>query len=170
MNEEVCAEPNQSSKHRGVCDSEYPRLESQIDWYDRKSGSAQLYYKFSRFTVLVLATAIPVMSILQWTYIVTISGALIAILEGLQQLNQWHHNWITYRSTCEWLRHEKFTYIERAGEYRNLSDKDARVLLAERVESLISTEHTKWISVQEQAEKDRAQERQKRAQVNTIEN
>jgi cell division protein FtsX len=28
-------------------------------------------------------------------------GMLIAITEGVQQLNQYHANWISYRSACE---------------------------------------------------------------------
>ena len=33
-------------------------------------------------------------------------GVLAVVLEGVQQLNQWQHNWITYRLTCEALRHD----------------------------------------------------------------
>ncbi len=71
--------------------------------------------------------------------------------EGVQAINQWHHNWITYRSTCEALRHEKYTYLERADPYDGYSDEQARKILVERVESLISTEHSKWIASQEKA-------------------
>ena len=78
---------------------------------------------------------------------------MIAILEGASQVNQWQHNWITYRSTCEALRHEKYTYIERADPYDIDDDKNARKLLVERVESLISTEHSKWIAVQDESAK-----------------
>ena len=34
-------------------------------------------------------------------------GVLVVVFEGAQQLNQFHHNWVTYRGTCEALRHEK---------------------------------------------------------------
>jgi hypothetical protein len=64
-------------------------------------------------------------------------------------LNQWQHNWITYRSTCEALRHEKYSYIARSGSYGDLDNESAKKTLVERVESLVSTEHAKWITRQE---------------------
>lgn len=76
-------------------------------------------------------------------------GALIAILEGLQGLGQWHHNWISYRSTAEALKHEKFLWVAKAGVYATAENADR--MLAERSESLISTEHASWVKVQEQA-------------------
>ena len=68
-----------------------------------------------------------------------------------QQLNQYQQNWITYRSTCEALKHEKYLYMAKAGPYAAASDSHA--LLAERIESLISQEHAKWVSAQESAGK-----------------
>jgi hypothetical protein len=75
-------------------------------------------------------------------------GASIALLEGLQQLNQYHQNWITYRSTAEALKHEKFLFLSTAGPYAAASNPNS--LLAERIESLVSQEHAKWASSQEQ--------------------
>jgi len=67
----------------------------------------------------------------------------------LQQLNQYHTNWMSYRATCEALKHEKFLYAALAGPYAGSAN--ALALLAERVESLVSQEHAKWYSTQEQA-------------------
>lgn len=134
--------------------SDYERLESQIEWYDRKSGAAQKWYKYSKITVIIASALIPVFAVSDFkfaNYIVASFGATIAVLEGASHLNQWHHNWITYRSTCEALRHEKYTYMERANPYDLDDDTSARKLLVERVESLISTEHSKWIAAQEEA-------------------
>jgi Protein of unknown function (DUF4231) len=78
-------------------------------------------------------------------------GVLIAVIEGLQQLNQYHANWIAYRSTSEALKHEKFLFLATAGPYA--AAIDPRVLLAERIESLVSQEHAKWASGQEYAER-----------------
>jgi hypothetical protein len=52
---------------------------------------------------------------------------------------------------CEELRHEKYLWIAKAGHYADAKDLDR--LLAERVESLISTEHANWVSTQEKAGK-----------------
>jgi Protein of unknown function (DUF4231) len=129
-------------------DSGYPRLESQIRWYDRKSGHAQLYFKLTKFAEIVCAATVAVVA--NFSSIATsILGVGIVVLEGLQHLNQWQHNWITYRSTCEALRHEKYTFLARSGPYDDQTDDAAQKLLAERVEGLISTEHSKWITNQE---------------------
>jgi len=63
-------------------------------------------------------------------------GATIALLEGLQQLNQYHNNWIAYRSTAEALKHEKFMFLSKAGVYAAASN--ATALLAENIESRVS--------------------------------
>jgi hypothetical protein len=131
--------------------SGYDRLDSEIAWYDKKSGEAQRNYKLSKFAVIVSSAILSIVALQGWSLFAAGLGALIAVLEGIQSLNQWHHNWITYRSTCEALRHEKYTYLERADPYDDLDDASARKLLVERVESLISTEHSKWIASQESA-------------------
>ncbi|WP_293339798.1 DUF4231 domain-containing protein [Parvibaculum sp.] len=131
--------------------SGYERLESQISWYDEKSKLAQRNFKWGRYLVLAASSAVPIAALLEYNLIAAILGGLVAVTEAVQHVNQWQHNWITYRSTCEALRHEKYTYIERADPYDALDDASARKLLVERVESLISTEHSKWIASQERA-------------------
>ena len=133
--------------------SGYRRLEDQITWYDKKSGAAQRYYKLTKYFTMVASALIPILALYQFNEIVAGVGALIAILEGANQINQWQHNWITYRATCEALRHEKYTYLERADPYDIDNDVAARKLLVERIESLISTEHSKWIAVQDESAK-----------------
>jgi hypothetical protein len=132
-------------------DSGYRRLEDQIRWYDKKSGMAQRSYKTGKFLVIVGAALIPIASLLDWKITTALLGGFVAVCEGIQHLNQWQHNWITYRSTCEALRHEKYTFIEKADPYNDLAPDDARRLLVERTESLISTEHSKWIASNERA-------------------
>jgi hypothetical protein len=130
--------------------SGYARLEQQIIWYDQKSGTAQRNYKWVKSAEFILSALVPVTAL--WNgYVTAILGVGAVVLEGLQQLNQWQHNWITYRSTCESLRHEKYSYLGRSGSYNNMSDDEAKKVLVERTESLVSTEHSKWISRQEYA-------------------
>lgn len=128
--------------------SGYERLDQQISWYDLKSKRAQNYYRWSKLFEIACAGLIPVFAKAAWL-VTAFLGAGIVVLEGLQQLNQWANNWITYRSTCEALRHEKYSYLGRAGVYDALEDAEALKMLVGRVESLISTEHAKWISRQE---------------------
>jgi Protein of unknown function (DUF4231) len=131
------------------------RLEDQIDWYDGKSQENQRWFKRLKFGQIVLAAAIPVAagaSAPAW--LVGGAGALIVVLEGVQQLQQYQQNWIAYRSTCERLKHEKYLHAAHAGPYAEVSDPDA--LLAERVEGLVSQEHAAWVSHTEVAGKQAA--------------
>jgi Protein of unknown function (DUF4231) len=83
--------------------------------------------------------------------VAAVLGLVILLVEGLQQLNQYQTNWISYRSTCEALWHEKYLFLASAGPYAN-ADR-ALPLLADRIEGLISQENAKWLSVQQQTGK-----------------
>ncbi|MGH1447530.1 MAG: DUF4231 domain-containing protein [Cognatishimia sp.] len=137
-------------------DSGYERLEAQISWYDEKSGAAQKAYKLTKYFTIGASALIPVIAVSAFPYsefTVAILGALIAIFEGANHVNQWQHHWITYRSTCEALRHEKYAFIEAVEPYDISDEIERRKHLVGRVESLISTEHSKWIAVQDEAGK-----------------
>jgi hypothetical protein len=127
------------------------RLEDQIAWYDRKSLANQRTYKRVKVVEILAAAAIPLLSAFKFSIMGLVTGGLgvvITVLEGLLHLNQYQENWIAYRSTCESLKHEKYTYLGKASPYSNVPDPHA--LLAERIESLVSQEHAKWASVQQQ--------------------
>lgn len=123
-------------------DPTWGRLEDQISWYDRKSGDNQRWYKRLKLLELAVAAGLPVVAG-QHSPIWVIGGlaAVIVVLEGAQHLYQLQEHWITYRSTAEALKHERFMYLAKAGPYR---DEDRHSCLAERIEGLISQEHAKW--------------------------
>jgi hypothetical protein len=126
------------------------RVRDQIGWYDRKSRYNQRWFKALKTCQIVAAAAIPVAatgSVPDW--IIGAAGALIVVLESVQQLQQYQQNWITYRATCERLKHEMFLYLSRAGSYATAAEPDA--LLAERVEGLVSQEHAAWAAHREDA-------------------
>ncbi len=127
------------------------RLEDQIGWYDRKSIANQNMFKLFKVIEITSAGLVPLFSGLKWPWVAGSLGALIAILEGLLHLNQYQYNWITYRSTCETLKHEKYLFLAGAGPYAAAANP--HMLLAERIESLVSQEHAKWAAGQEQTEK-----------------
>lgn len=134
------------------------RLEDQIAWYDRKSGQSQRRYKWLKALTIIAAALIPVCATIPWGRpISAVLGVAIVIAEGLQQVNQYQANWISYRSTCETLRHEKYLYLAQAGPYA--SSEKPLALLAERIEGLVSQEHAKWVSSQEEASKKTAEAR-----------
>lgn len=126
------------------------RLEEQVDWYDKKSNLNQRFFHWLKIIELVVAAFIPFLSGISAPAILTGSaGVLIVVLEGLQHLFQFQHNWISYRSTCENLKHEKYLWLAKSGPYSDIENPD--IVLADRVESLISQEHAKWIAGQEKA-------------------
>jgi len=125
------------------------RLEDQISWYDSKSNRSQTWFKSLKLLEIGSGALIPFLAGFHAPAWSTGSlGVLIVILEGAQHLNQYQHNWITYRSTCESLKHEKYLYLANAGPYSK--DENRAAVLAERVESLVSQEHAKWFSSQDQ--------------------
>ena len=137
-----------------ACDPIFTRLEDQIDWYDRKSRSAQHTFKRIKVVEILSAAAIPFLAGLNYPHDKLVTGGLgvlITILEGLLHLNQYQQNWTNYRSTCEALKHEKYVYLGKASLYATAQDPHA--LLAERIESTVSQEHAQWASVQQQAAK-----------------
>jgi len=110
--------------------------------------------------MIVAAALIPLFAGIEITgtkiplFVTGILGVMVVVLEGFQMLFQFHDNWIRYRSTCEQLKHEKYLFLGKAGPY--LEADNPHALLAERVESLVSQEHAKWISAQEQIGKSRS--------------
>jgi hypothetical protein len=132
------------------------RLEDQISWYDQKSQYAQFWFKALKIVQLVAAGTTPLIAMAipgPAGMVTAVLGLVILVVEGLQQLNQYQGNWISYRSTCEALRHEKYLFLAAAGPYAK--SEQPLPLLADRIEGLISQEHAKWLSAQEQAEKTR---------------
>jgi len=130
------------------------RLEDQIAWYDRKSMTNQRYFKRMKMIEITAAAIIPFLSAFNLPRVLWLTGGLgvlITVLEGVLHLNQYQQNWIAYRSTCESLKHEKYVYLGKASPYASAVDPHA--LLAERIESLVSQEHAKWASVQQQEPK-----------------
>ena len=125
----------------------WERLEDQLGWYEGKSRHHVTWYQSLKVAQIVIAAAIPAAVAAGASAAVAGAlGAVIVVLEGLQQLFQFQQNWISYRSTAEALKHEKFLYQAAAGPYAGPDGRDR--LLAERVESLVSQEHAAWAEVQ----------------------
>lgn len=126
------------------------RLEDQLAWYDAKAASNRKWFLSLKVMQIVIAAAIPVVAAADAAVAVAGAlGAVIVVLEGLQQLFQYQQNWVAYRGTAEALKREKFLYLAGAGPYR---DADGRAgLLAQRVEDLVTQEHAAWSASQKEA-------------------
>lgn len=127
------------------------RLEEQISWYSRGARRNKRWYLRIKVVQIVSAAVIPVLAATSLpTWVAGGLGALIVVLESIQQLFQFHSNWTHYRSTSEALKHEKYLYLAHAGAYATATHPEA--LLAERIENRVSQEHASWASEQNQGQ------------------
>lgn len=123
------------------------RVDDQINWYDKKSQLNQRWYKWLRICEIAAAAAIPFLAGYMSNkhtaipVVVGFLGCIIAIIAGISVLYQFQENWVEYRTTCESLRHEKYLFLTQTEPY-NVDNPFQ--LLVQRVESLVSTENTKW--------------------------
>jgi len=131
----------------------FDRITKQSTWYGDKSQKNRTMYVRLKSAQLILAAAIPVVSVAaasnpqRWTSAGL--GALIGIVEGFLQLGQYHQNWLLYRATREALKREEFLYSAGAGPYAGAASKDA--LYIERCYAIMSGENSKWLATQQQA-------------------
>ncbi|MCD6099158.1 MAG: DUF4231 domain-containing protein [Candidatus Marinimicrobia bacterium] len=132
------------------------RLEDQIKWYDEKSIKNKKYYNLFRTLEIIMAGAIPFVvgfiscNIQLIKFVVGLLGVGVAVISGMQSLFKFHENWIEYRTTCESLKHEKYLYLSRCEPY---DDESRFCRLVDRVENLISKEHSQWTKNVSKAEK-----------------
>lgn len=122
------------------------RLDNQIKWYSEKSQFSQKWYKRMRLLEIISASLITFLAGLGSTlpfYSVIIGslGVVVAVSAGFSSLYKFHENWIEYRATAETLKHEKYLYQTNCEPY---NDGEAFCRLVQRVEGLISKEHSKW--------------------------
>jgi hypothetical protein len=130
-----------------LTDPVFARLVDQLAWYSQKARAARATFKRIKVTEIVSAAVIPFLTghpTPAVTYAIGGLGVLITILEGILHLNQYQENWTNYRNTAESLKHEKFLYLAKAGPYASATD--LRMMLAERVEALISQENSQWVA------------------------
>jgi hypothetical protein len=127
-----------------LIDATRARLEDQIHWYDTKAGQNQWRYKWLKVLEIAVAASLPVVAAVHSP--VWLTGGLAAagvVLEGIQHIFQFQEHWITYRSTAEALKNERYLFLAKAGPYEG-EDRDR--VLAERVATPLSQENAKWAS------------------------
>lgn len=122
------------------------RVDGQIGWYSKKSKSNQNWFKSIKMIELISASIIPFVAgmgtdIPFSPWILGFLGVAVAICAGATALCHHHENWITYRTTAEMLKHEKYLFLTSSGPY---SGKEQFDLFVQRIESLISKENSNW--------------------------
>ena len=137
----------------------WARLEDQIGWYENRSAQAQRAYSNLKIVQIIVGAVIPFFAGFQEqlkavlpdrldlvpALLIAALGVIVVVLEGVQQLNQYQKTWLDYRSTAEALKREKFLFLAGAGPYAGSEERRPR--LAERIEELIASEHSRWVSV-----------------------
>jgi Protein of unknown function (DUF4231) len=118
-------------------------LNARWKWFSEHASGQRAFYLSVKVIQIVLAAAVPVAASVHAPVAVTGGlGALIVVLEGVQQLFQWHDCWIRYRTAETALRRERFLYQARAGGYGSAADPVG--LLAERIDQITSSESAGW--------------------------
>jgi hypothetical protein len=129
------------------------RYKDQVNWYSRKADKNKMYYLLLQGTVIVLAAITPVIIALGEqvaSWIGVLASSLVAIGTALLKAFKYQENWNNYRATCETLQREIHCYTAEIGEYGG--SQDPQQLFVSRVESLISSENTVWLSTQKPKE------------------
>jgi hypothetical protein len=140
------------------------RLDNQISWYEKKSAHNKLRFRICQFIVIVASAIIPIINLglplagpgnAGYPYIAlgitAILGGIITIVTALSQMDTYFETWVLYRTTAEALKRERFLYINNAADYSNLPETIKNKLLVERVEAMLSSENTKFLSFQQQS-------------------
>lgn len=124
------------------------RIANQIDFFDKRSKQNQIRYKRFKFITLLFSALVTVSGVLTLpAWLVPMLGASIVVVEGLVQLNSMVQNWLSYRNTCEALKHEKYLALSKAGPYKDESNIER--LLSERTEEILGKDRSSWIAAQQ---------------------
>jgi hypothetical protein len=103
----------------------------QFASYSSDATTNRLSYQVARIVSLTAAAAVTVAAGLSATAWVTAAlGALIVVLEGLQQLFQWHENWIAYRTATETMRQHAIDFVAGVAPYDSADGRDRLARLA----------------------------------------
>jgi Protein of unknown function (DUF4231) len=141
------------------------RLQEQIDWHSGMARHNKRRYRMSEMIIIFIGAIIPVVNVLdfadlQTRIISSILGATIAIVTGLTQLEKFQENWIIYRTTTELLKKEKYFYENEVGDYSDLDVSKRKKLLVERVESMVSSETSKYFIVHQAKQNENHQQKE----------
>ena len=121
------------------------RYEKQMQWYDRKAERSHRTYLVFQWAALLLSASAPVLIVVgdgatKWLAVAV--AILVAVATGALKVFKYQENWTDYRTTCEMLRKEFHFYEAGLRGYEAADDREA--LFVDRVEGLISREHSLW--------------------------
>lgn len=125
------------------------RLSGLLEWYGRHARWDAWSYRGLKVVTITAAAAISVLATADVPALaIAALGAVVVVLEGLQQLFQFHTNAITFATAKEILKREKALYDARAGAYAPDSGRDPDRVLAERIEEVAAKDLEAWTEAQ----------------------
>ncbi len=141
----------------------------EVRWYDDRARKNRAWYVPLQWVVILLSVGAPIMvaigvSWARWAGI-SMSAGVAVLTAGLKTF-RFDENWLNFRTTCETLKKEQYLHGARAGQYRSAADPEA--LFVERVESLISCEHTAWVTTHTQKNKQGTGDREASTETTTL--
>jgi hypothetical protein len=125
------------------------RLEQYQGWYDRKAVAVKARYMRMRSTSVVAGAVVPVLVNVDFAYVRVIAtgmSVLVVVLVSLESVYHFREQWKNYRSTEQFIGHEKIYFATRTGTYFGTEDSQAFRLLVERVESAIAAENASTLN------------------------
>ena len=126
------------------------RFQDQLKWYSANAAKNKTWHQWFQIVIASLSALITVTVALGmhssdgngWHIVSLVASAAVAALTGLHKALRFHENWVEYRTTTEQLKKERYHFQFRCGEYSTAESADR--LFVERVEALISRQHTHW--------------------------
>jgi len=124
------------------------RLEEQINYYEKAASRAKQMHVRLQSGIIVLSVMVPVaVSRPQdWSgwmrFLVVAASLLLPAMTGLTSFRKYGETWISYRTTAELLKTEKYLFLTGSGRYRD--NPNAFHDLVEAVEAQLIAEHTKF--------------------------
>ena len=135
------------------------RLDNQISWYGKKAAYNKFRFRICQLIIIAASAIIPIINLgiplsnsnaaYQALGVTAILGGVITIVTALSQLDSYFETWVLYRTTAEALKRERFLYFNNAADYSTLAEDVKNKLLVERIEALLSSENSKFLSLQQ---------------------
>ena len=125
------------------------RVEDQLRYYESAANKAKRQHIWMQSSVIVLSVSVPVVAnISGWDAtraLVTILAVVLAMLNGVLTFRKFGDLWLSYRTTEELLKKEKFLFETRTGPYTSGDNPFDRFV--QTIESLLSVEHERFRSL-----------------------
>jgi hypothetical protein len=122
------------------------RYEDQVNWYDGKSVLYKRVNYLFQIPTILIAAILPIFAALEQKWITVALSAIVSIFVGTLNLGRFEEKWHNYRSTCENLKRELQYYKAKIDGYENAGDPEK--LFIANVESMITSEHSKWKDIE----------------------